>query len=206
MKKGFTLVEMLVVIAVIGILGGIVTTAAVGAIKNGRSKRADAMCVALEQGIAAYYAQEGNWPDAIEKKAQSMDSATYTFTPDEADSIFQDVVGCGFGKGHASHKAMLVDATALFVCDKSSVGNQQRGCYDNHSNKKERRTYCAGMGCRNGIDFSEATKKGGKVRIPFSQMAFGFQGPENGKFCRFWITYNGQADSVSVSRRGPDLN
>ncbi|MBQ6915329.1 MAG: type II secretion system protein, partial [Kiritimatiellae bacterium] len=117
MKKGFTLVEMLVVIAVIGILGGIVTTAAVGAIKNGRSKRADAMCVALEQGIAAYYAQEGNWPDAIEKKAQSMDAATYTFTPDEADSIFQDVVGCGFGKGHASHKAMLVDATALFVCD-----------------------------------------------------------------------------------------
>lgn len=206
MKKGFTLVEMLVVIAVIGILGGIVTTAAVGAIKNGRSKRADAMCVALEQGIAAYYAQEGNWPDAIEKKAQSMDAATYTFTPDEADSIFQDVVGCGFGKGHASHKAMLVDATALFVCDKSSVGNQQRGCYDNHSNKKKRATYCAGMGCRNGIDFSEATKKGGKVRIPFSQMAFGFQGPENGKFCRFWITYNGQADSVSVSRHGPDLN
>ena len=206
MKKGFTLVEMLVVIAVIGILGGIVTTAAVGAIKNGRSKRADAMCVALEQGIAAYYAQEGNWPDAIEKKAQSMDDATYTFTPDEADSIFQDVVGCGFGKGHASHKAMLVDATALFVCDKSSVGNQQCGCYDNHSNKKERKTYCAGMGCRNGIDFSEATKKGGKVRIPFSQMAFGFQGPENGKFCRFWITYNGQADSVSVSRRNPDLN
>ena len=205
MKKGFTLVEMLVVIAVIGILGGIVTTAALGALKNGRTKRADAMCAALEQAISAYYAQEGQWPDAIEKKSSSMDEATYTFKPDEADSIFQDVVGCGFGKGHATHKAMLVDATALFVCDKSSVGNSGRGCYDNHSNAKKRETFCAGRGCRNGIDFAEATRKGGGHHLPFSQMAFGFQGPENGKFCRFWITYNGQSDSVKVSRRGPDM-
>ena len=205
-RKGFTLVELLVVIAVIGVLTGIVTTAAKGAIKNGRSKRADAMCVALEQGIAAYYAQEGKWPQAIERKASSMDEATYTFTPDETDEIFQDVVGCGFGKGHASHRSVLVDATALFVCDRSSVGNDLRGCYDNHGNSKNRATYCAGRGCRTGIDFAEATRKGAKGRIPFSQMAFGFQGPEHGKFCRFWITYNGQADSVKVSRRGPDLN
>lgn len=206
MRRGFTLVEMLIVIAVIGVLGGIITTAAVGAIKNGRSKRADAMCVALEQGIAAYYAQEGKWPDRIESAASNMDSDTYTFNPDETDEIFQDVVGCGFGKGHAKHKAMLVDATALFVCDRTSVGNDRRGCYDNHTNKKSTATYCAGKGCRNGIDFAEATRKGGKVHIPFSQMAFGFQGPENGKFCRFWITYNGQSDSVKVSRRGPNLN
>ena len=92
MRRGFTLVEMLIVIAVIGVLGGIITTAAVGAIKNGRSKRADAMCVALEQGIAAYYAQEGKWPEAIENRASSMTEATYTFSQDEADSIFQDVV------------------------------------------------------------------------------------------------------------------
>lgn len=200
MRRGFTLVEMLIVIAVIGVLGGIITTAAVGAIKNGRSKRADAMCVALEQGIAAYYAQEGKWPEAIENRASSMTEATYTFSQDEADSIFQDVVGCGFGKGHATHKAMLVDATALFVCDRSSVGNSGRGCYDNHSNQKSTSTFCGGRGCRNGIDFSEATRKGGKVHIPFSQMAFGFQGPENGRFCRFWITYNGQSDSVKVWR------
>ena len=205
-RRGFTLVELLVVIAVIGVLAGIITTAAVGALKNGRAKRADAMCTALEQGIAAYYAQEGRWPDAIEKKTSSMDSDTYTFTPDETDDIFQDVVGCAFGRGHAKHKAILVDATALFVCDRSSVGNDRRGCYDNHANNRERKTYCAGRGCRNGIDFSEASRKGAKGRIPFSQMAFGFQGPENGKFCRFWVTYNGQSDSVKVSRRGPDLN
>ena len=34
-------------------------------------------------------------------------------------------------------------------------------------------------------------------------MAFGYQGPEYGKFCRFWVTYNGRADSVTVSRRNP---
>ena len=43
-KKGFTIVELLMVISIIGILLGIVTTAASSSIKSARSRRADACC------------------------------------------------------------------------------------------------------------------------------------------------------------------
>jgi prepilin-type N-terminal cleavage/methylation domain-containing protein len=207
MKRGFTIVELMVVIAVLAILSGIVTVAALGAIKNGRAKRAEAMRVALEQGIAAYYAQEGRWPDAIESKAGSMTEDIYTFTPDEADKIFRQVVGKGFGRDGA--KSMLVDATALFVCNVSGnggVGNQGRGCYDNHGNRQNRKTFCGGQGCRKGVDFSLAVARGSKSKIPFDSMAFGYQGAEYGMFCRFWIKYNARTDSVSVSKSGPAMN
>ena len=64
MKKGFTIVELLVVIGVLAVLMTIVVVAASGVQKGGREKRASAMRSALEQAIAAYYAQEGKWPAA----------------------------------------------------------------------------------------------------------------------------------------------
>ena len=53
MKKGFTIVELLVVIGVLAVLMTIVVVAASGVQKGGREKRASAMRSALEQAIAA---------------------------------------------------------------------------------------------------------------------------------------------------------
>ena len=198
MKRGFTIVELLVVIAVIGILGGIVTSATVGAIKNARGSRRDAMRVALEQAISTYYAQEGKWPDAIERKVGSMDTDTYTFNASECDEIFRQVVGKGFGK--SGRKSVLVDAMALFVARSSQLGNNGEGCFDNHSNRKNTKTFCGNKKCIGGVDFSTAVAKSGKNHIRFNEMAFGYQGKENGKFCRFWVKYNGKTDSVTVSK------
>lgn len=203
MRKGFTIVELLVVIAIIGILGGIVTNAAMGSIRGARAKRADSMRVALEQAIAAYYAYEGEWPDVIERKAKSMTEDTYTFTADETDKIFQQIVGKGYGK--SGRRVVLVDVTGLFVAKASALGNSGKGCYDNHKNKKDNHTFCGGRGCINGLDFTLAKGKSGSSHLQLAQMAFGYQGQEEGKFCRYWITYNGQTDSVTVSKRGPDL-
>jgi len=204
MKRGFTIVELLVVIAIIAILGGIVTTAATGSITQARKARRDAMRVALEQAIGAFHAQEGKWPDAIERVANGeMDEDTYTFSATETDDVFRQVVGKGFGK--SGRKSVLVDATALFVAKTSSLGNGGKACYDNHANRKETGTYCGGRGCIGGVDFSTAVAKSGKHHIRFADMSFGFQGPESGKFCRYWITYNGKTDSVSVSSTGPSL-
>lgn len=203
-RRGFTIVELLVVIAIIGILGGIVTAAASGALRNARAKRADAMRAALEQGIATFYAQEGKWPSPIESKADAgFEGDTYTFSPAETDTIFREVVGRSFGKG--GKKSAMVDAMALFVARSAALGNSGKGCYDNHGNRRDTATYCGGQNCIGGVDFSVAVAKSGRHHIRFNEMAFGYQGTEHGKFCRFWVTYNGKADTVSVSKRGPDL-
>ena len=199
MKRGFTIVELLVVIAVIGILGGIVTNAAMGAIKNARGSRANAMRTALEQAITTYYAQEGKWPDAIERVINgNMDEDVHTFSAEDCDDIFRQVVGKGFGK--SGRKSVLVDATALFVARSRDLGNGGKGCFDNHSNRKNAKTFCGNQKCINGIDFSTAVARSGKNHIRFNEMAFGYQGTEAGKFCRFWVKYNGKTDSVTVSK------
>lgn len=202
-KKAFTLIELMMVVAVISVLIGIVSVAASGAIRNARGKRADAMRVALEQAIAAYYAQEGKWPKEIESKAESMDEDTYTFTGSEADSILRQVVGKAFGKG-GGRRSVLVDASALFVANSSRLGNNGEGCYDNHANRRNTKTFCGDQKCIMGMDFLLAVNRNGKDYIPFSNMAFGYQGTEEGKFRRFWITYNGKTDSVTVSKENPN--
>ena len=53
MKKGFTIVELLMVIAILGVLLGIVTTAATASIRQSRERQAKAMQNTLQNGIAA---------------------------------------------------------------------------------------------------------------------------------------------------------
>ena len=200
MKKAFTIIELLVVIAVIGVLVTIVVVAAQGALKSARAKRADSMCLVLEQAIEAFRAQDpgGKWPSALETKLSSIDTDTYTLSANETDGVFQEVVKKGFGKA-GGRQSVLVDASALYVCDKSNCGNGNAGCNDNHGDR-EQASFCGNKRCRPGLDFSEAVKRGSSRHLSIDQMAFGYQGPEYGKFCRFKIIYNSRTDSVKVTR------
>lgn len=211
-KKGFTIVELLVVIAILGVLLGIISSAAMSSIRNGRDRRADAMCTVLNQAIATYYAQKDKWPGVIEAKAKNgtgTDNDEYALTPEEIDKVFQEIVKESVGQNATSP---LLDASALFVANSSKLGNSGYGCCDNHGdpsvngNAGERGHYCGNQKCVNGVDFSEAVKKGGKHHISIANMAFGFQGPHEGKFCRFRITYNGRTDTVVVWRSDPIKN
>lgn len=201
MKKGFTIVELMTVGGILAVLLSIVVVAAGGAMKNAREKRATAMASSLQQGINAFYAQEGKWPQAIESRIRSLsdnDGDVVHFRAKEVDEILREVVGKGFGKS-GGMRSMLVDASALFVARASDLKNGGNGCNDNHADKTKN-DFCGNQRCVRGVDFSEAVKRGSKQHILFDQMAFGYQGRENGRFRRFWVSYNVKTDSVSVSK------
>lgn len=200
-RSAFTIVELLVVVAIIGILLGLVSMAANGALKNARAKRSTAMCAVLQQAINTYYAQKGEWPSAIKNKAENMNGKDmYVFGASETDKIFQDIVKSSVG---ANASMRLLDPMGLFVADSGKLNNGGNGCFDNHA-EKNGANYCGNQKCINGRDFSDAVKRG-KLHLSVSKMAFGYQGEEYGKFCRYWIVYNGRTDSVTVSKTKPKV-
>ena len=62
---GFTLVELLVVIVIIGMLLGMLLPAVNSMREKGRVAKAKSQCAALENAIFTYFQQYGEWPDQV---------------------------------------------------------------------------------------------------------------------------------------------
>ena len=73
LRAGFTIVELMVVVAVIAVLMTIVTTASMHAIRASREQRREAMRVSLQASIATYQASNdtGDWPGALKNAADN---------------------------------------------------------------------------------------------------------------------------------------
>jgi general secretion pathway protein G len=74
-RSGFTLIEVLVVIAIIGVLAGIILGLAGGAQQNAGRKRAEAEIAKLEVFVSEYQSQYGRVP-GWGKSQPSTDAAT----------------------------------------------------------------------------------------------------------------------------------
>jgi prepilin-type N-terminal cleavage/methylation domain-containing protein len=61
-QKGFTIVELLIVIVVIGILATLVIVTFAGIQQKGRNSQRQTDINALQSHVEAYYAQKGNYP------------------------------------------------------------------------------------------------------------------------------------------------
>ena len=180
-RSGFTIVEMLVVIAVLAVLVGIVGTAATSAIRQARSRKAKALQQCVEVGIATYYAQKGYWPPKSGKIQQMADKgvdngkSSYTLTDAEYDAVMTELAKVSV-KGKSAVPVM--DITGLIVAP--SAAANRKGT--------------------TGQEFREAVKKHKKhgSTLTLSQMVFGYQESSRGQFRRFRITYNAASDSVKV--------
>ena len=166
----------MVVVAVIAVLMTIVTTASMNAIRSSRARRASAMRVALQAAIATYQASndKGDWPGAL--KGISENGRTVVLSESEAQNVFRIIVQKSTGE--SGTPLPLIDPHALFVAPEGAVDGRSSGMpYDQarHGDAHRRR------------------------KIPVSQMVFGYQLTESGKFHRYNIIYHAATDSVEVS-------
>ena len=204
-RAAFTIVELMVVIAIIAILAGAITMGVNGMFYKSRMSRALAIQNILQSGLETYYAQQGEWPGNLDtiSKNPSGDKDYIELSHNDADSCFRKIVEVSWGK----NATPVLDPSGLYIIDKSKLKDAD-GCCDIHRSWEKARKLdvvsandhkCDGKRCVRGRDFSEATKKDGANPIKNVQnMIFGYAGPNHGRFCRFRVRYYPKSDTVRV--------
>lgn len=176
MRKGFTIIELLMVIGVIAVLMTIVTTAATNSIRSSRAQRCEAMKTALQSALATYQAadSQGKWPAPIQTVADG--GVTRVLSQAEAQRAFRIVVQRSTGESGST--LPLIDPHGLFVAPS--------GAED---------------GVTMGRSYDDARRKSAhhQKTLPVAQMEFGYPGWKTGKFYHYNIIYHAESDSVTVS-------
>lgn len=189
MKKGFTIVELLMAIGIVAVLLGLITTAASQSIQSSREKRAVALCAMVQSALATYYAQNAEWPDPLGGKVKrgslfqsndegvnnTTDSDKYVLSAAEVRSMVKALVD-ETKKGNP-----LMDISGLFV-SRSPGERGDRG---------------------NGLDFMSAVRgtKYSRKKMKTAEMYFGYPDKRTGKFRRFKMVYSIAADQLTVSQQ-----
>lgn len=187
-RKGFTIVELLMVIGIISVLMGLVVTASSASIKSSRKHKTDALCTLVQAGLAAYYAQEGRWPTDICNNPSPRTNKEGSDRKNDPDKIVlkgSEVRECVLALvKKAKDNRPLMDISGLFVSE--FEGRYGQNCY--------------------GLDFMQAirgTKKSPK-KLSSSSMHFGYPDESTGRFRHFKMVYSIPGDSLSVMKMDDD--
>ncbi len=178
---GFTIVEMLMVIGILAVLMGIVTTAASAAIRQARARRTEASKEVIQSGIAAYLSQKNCWPPKGGQLQSWADNGLSSgkhvdfLSADQYDKMMYELAKVSVGAKKASP---MMDFGGVAVATRAAAGK---------------------TGGR-GQNFAEAIKKNKKhgSTIKLADMVFGYQEKESGRFRRYIVQYNADSDSVRV--------
>ena len=191
-RGGFTIVELLVVIAVIGVLMGIVTTAATASIRQARERRISAMKQTLQAGLAAYYAKNDEWPGALKNIADDgsftedeMRNGYKILTDTQTENVFRELIE----KSTQKNSAPYLDVNGLFVAKSAPPSGAEK--------KPEQ--------VARGRDYKAASNRNDKRSyISPGEMIVGYARKKSGYFRRYRIYYNFRTDSVAVHAQQDD--
>lgn len=197
MRKGFTIVELLVVIGIIIVLMGIVTTAASESMKASRRRRADALFALVQSGLAAYYAQNDRWPIDFGGRvgnhktgADSVDENQYDLTATEVRECVRKIVES------AKEGNPLIDVSGLWVSRGDGESGDSDSKWKNGSSKRG-----VGMDFMTAIHGSRRNSK----KMKLSEMYFGYPDESSGAFIRFGMGYSIPTDQMTVGKRSDYL-
>jgi len=191
--RGFTIVELLMVLGIIGILLGVITTAASGALQNSRSRRASALCTLVKTGLAAYRAvhdgEQNPWPIDLPDERSNLEndfgSGSYGSDPDKIVLKGEEVRRCVRALCEEAKKGTpVMDVSGLFV-------SAQEGKYGQK---------CTGLNFFDAIHGTRAT--GNKLKL--NNMYFGYPESSRGYFRHFKIIYSIPADAMTVTTMDSD--
>ena len=194
MKRAFTIVELMLVVGVITVLMGIVTTAAAQSIRAARGRRADALCALVQAGMNAYYARYDKWPGTVggliasgqidtrgnqEAADGTSDDAKYVLNGTEVRSCVKALVD------ETKNGSPVMDISGLFV---SKAEGEMSG-------SKVRKAQ--------GLDFMSAIHgtRSSPKKMETDEMYYGYPDPATGYFLRFKMVYSIPTDQFTVSKQ-----
>lgn len=186
-RRGFTLVELMMVVAIIAILITVVVSSITSSMKASRARRAAALCSAVQTGLATYYAQNDEWPEPLGGKVKSGN--------------FSGMNGEG-AQGRSNADVYVLQASEVRQMVKALVMEAKKGnpLMDISSLFVSRDPGEWG-GNGYGMDFFTAVRgdKRSQRRMTTSEMYFGYPDANTGKFRRFKMVYSIAADTLTVS-------
>lgn len=106
-RRGFTILELLVVISIMAVVATLATGAALKAVKQSRNKRADATCKAIEIALMNYRAQENAWPVTLKPTGNST---TVWYHGSDNKEVFKPMY-----HGSGGSRTVYLDGSALMV-------------------------------------------------------------------------------------------
>ena len=124
-QKGFTLIELMIVVAIIGILSAIAIPAYVNDIKKAKVAEASTLFAGFKTNLAVWYATKGVWPTFDELKNLGVTyignyvEGNYVDTPDP--QICFKVIGFDLGKDTSGWKLVHLQPEPPFWSCKASV-------------------------------------------------------------------------------------
>ena len=192
MKRGFTIVELMMVVGIIAVLMGIVTTAASTSIKSSRTQKANALCALVQAGLATYREQKGEWPVNLPTERTNNEGGGGKNDPEKVVLTAAEVRQCVQKLVmEAKQNNPMMDISGLFVSrsDGEPMGKDADGR--------------VGIKAAYGMDFFTAVhgSKQSQKRMKVAEMYFGYPDPETGYFVRFKMVYSVPGDIITVSKQ-----